>query len=150
MPRQSDSAENNPGEKAMMRKLAVTVFALSLAALGCGSDSGNKTNPDTGVGAEAGKNDTVIPGPETQADAPIGPEVPLDTAKVDVPAVDTPQALDAPQTDLPSQPLDTAKPVDGPGIDSVKPVVDGGVDSQPSVDTGSALDAGAMDTGSKG
>jgi hypothetical protein len=149
MPRQSDSAENNPGEKAMMRKLAVTVFALSLAALGCGSDSGTKT-PDTGVALDTGKTDTVTPATDTQiADAPIGPEVQLDTAKVDVPAVDTPQVLDVAQTDLPSQPLDT-KAVDSPGIDSTKPVLDGGVDSQPKLDTNPALDAGATDAGSHG
>ena len=132
----------------MMRKLAVAVFALSLAAFGCGSDSGNKTNPDTG--AEAGKPDTYTPPVDTQiADAPIGTEVQPDTGKLEVANVDTPQ-LDVAQTDLPSQPLDTAKPVDGPGIDSTKPVLDGGVDSQPNPDTTSALDAGALDTGSNG
>ncbi len=136
----------------MMRKLAVTVFVLSLAALGCGSDSGNKTNPDTGVGAEAGKTtDTIAPQTDTPiADAPMGPEVALDTAKVDVSAVDTTQVLDVAQTDLPAPPLDTAKAVDGPGIDGTKPVLDGGVDSQPNSDVNSALDAGAMDAGSNG
>ena len=126
----------------MMRKLAVTVFALSLAALGCGSDSGTKT-PDTGVALDTGKTDTITPATDTQiADAPIGPEV-------DVPAVDTPQVLDVAQTDLPSQPLDT-KAVDSPGIDGTKPVLDGGVDSQPKLDTNPALDAGATDAGSHG
>jgi hypothetical protein len=131
----------------MMRKLAVTVFALSLAALGCGSDSGTKTTPDTGVGAEAGH-----PSVDSQiADAPIGAEtqVPLDTAKVDVQVVDAPQVLDqAPAVDVPA--IDTPKAVDGPGIDSTKPVLDGGVDSQPKVDTGSALDEGSVDASSNG
>jgi hypothetical protein len=144
MPRQSDSAENKPGEKAMMRKLAVTVFAFSLAALGCGSDSG--TNPvDTGVASEAGKTDVyVAPAIDTSpADAPIGADayIPLDTAKVDTTAVDGPNGIDQAQV------LDTAPGVDGPkgvdaqGIDGPKVQVDGGVDAA-KVDTGNLVDAG--------
>lgn len=130
----------------MMRKLAVTVFALSLAALGCGSDSGTKT-PDTGVAAEAGHPtvDSQIP------DAPMGTEVQaqLDTAMVEVSAVDVSQVVDVAQgPDLPG--VDSQKAVDVQGVDSTKPVLDGGVDSHPSVDTGSALDAGSVDGSSNG
>jgi hypothetical protein len=133
MPRQSDSAENNPGEKAMMRKLAVTVFALSLAALGCGSDSGNKT-----------------------PDAPMGPEASLDTTKVDVSTPDLPQTLDQAQSldqalgvDQAPPTVDTAKTVDTQGIDGAKPSVDGSVDTK-RADAGAAVDSGSVDGGSAG
>ena len=136
----------------MMRKLAVTVFALSLAALGCGSDSGTKP-VDTGVAAEAGKTDT---GVTPVADAPATPDVfvggevqaPLDTQKVEAPVPDAPVLLDQ------ALPLDTA-PLDGPkgpdlqGIDGPKPLLDSGADA-PKADAGPAVDAGSVDGGTVG
>jgi hypothetical protein len=157
MPRQSDTAENNPGEKAMMRKLAVTVFALSLAALGCGSDSGNKT-PDTGVAIDGAKTDVVTPNPDIAQtpDAPMGPEASLDTTKVDVSTPDLPQTLDQAQSldqalgvDQAPPTVDTAKTVDTQGIDGAKPSVDGSVDTK-RADAGAAVDSGSVDGGSAG
>ena len=77
MPRQSDSTENKPGEKAMMRKFAVTACALSFAALGCGSDSG--TTADTSVKPDVsvlkdGAADTYVPIDATVPDAPVQPD----------------------------------------------------------------------------
>lgn len=125
----------------MMRKLAVTVFALSLAALGCGSDSGTNT-VDTGVAAEAGKTDTTpTPGADTSlADAPLGADA-LDTAKADSQAADIPVGIDQ------AQGLDTAQGIDAPnvidvqGIDGPKVQLDSSVDSRRN-------DAGGIDTGS--
>jgi hypothetical protein len=154
MPRQSDSAENNPGEKAMMRKLAVTVFALSLAALGCGSDSGNPA-PDTGVAIDGAKTDVVTPNPDIAQtpDAPMGLEV---QAKVDVSTPDLPQTLDQAQSldqalgvDQAPQAVDTAKTVDTQGIDGAKPSVDSSVDTK-RADAGAAVDSGSVDGGSAG
>jgi hypothetical protein len=137
MPRQSDSAENKPGEKAMMRKLAVTVFAaLSFAALGCGSDSGTKS-PDAYVapGTEAGQKDTgskdqAQQGSEVQAN---GPEAGLgiEAGKVDGTVAPVDQAPPVDQVvapvDGPKAPVDgTVKPVDGGvGVDATPAVVDG-------------------------
>jgi hypothetical protein len=150
MPRQSDSAENKPGEKAMMRKLAVTVFALSLAALGCGSDSGTPA-PDTGApidGAKTPNLDTAqVPdvswGPEVQAS--------LDVSTPDLPqTIDQAQGLDQAQAvDQATPVIDTQKPVDTQAIDSTKPVLDGGVDTQ-RVDSGATVDSGSVDGGSAG
>jgi hypothetical protein len=154
MPRQSDSAENKPGEKAMMRKLAATVFVLSLTALGCGSDSDTKT-PDTGVTVDGGKTDVVTPSLDVQTpDAPFGPEV---QASQDVSTPDLPQTIDqasvldqAQGVDHASPTVDTAKPVDTKVIiDGAKPSVDGGVDAQ-HVDSGATVDSGSVDGGSAG
>jgi len=135
----------------MMRKLAVTVFALSLAALGCGSDSGTKP-VDTGVASEAGKTDTTpTPGIDTSlADAPMGPDlsVALDTAKVDSTAVDVTTGMDQAQVLDTAQVIDGPKGVDAQGIDGPKVQLDGGVDLR--VDAGKALDSGSVDAGTAG
>ena len=139
----------------MMRKLAVTVFTLSLAALGCGSDSGTPPGPDTGVPAEAGaKTDVVVnPSLDTQvADAPVGPEVQvaLDGPKLDVPVVVDSPSDQAQVVDQAPQIVDGPKPVDTqPAIDGPKPALDGGVDTQ-RVDSGAAVDAGGVDGGAAG
>ena len=135
----------------MMRKLAVTVFALSLAALGCGSDSGTKTT-DSAVTPplDGAKADTTVPSPDIIADVPIGAEVQvaLDGAKIEVSAVDSPLLADqAPGVDQAPQVLDTAKPVDTQVIDGAKP--DAGLDTRP-VDSGSAVDSGSLDGGTAG
>jgi hypothetical protein len=109
----------------MMKKLAVTVFALSLAAIGCGSDSGGK--PD------AGKTDGP-PGAEVQVvpDAPVQPDVvqpAVETGQPDKPAVEV-NAPDAPAID---------QSMDMPAVDGTSPVIDGGIDAP-------AIDGGAVDT----
>ncbi len=129
----------------MMRKLAVTVFALSLSAFGCGSDSGSN-KPDTGMGVDSGKTESDAP----IADAPVGPEVQVgvDGQAVDGPSVDMAHGEDVtPGVDAPA--ID-AQVVDGPAVDAVKPVLDGGPDATPHVDSGPAVDAGSVDSGANG
>jgi len=137
----------------MMRKLAVTVFALSLAALGCGSDSGTKT-PDSAVSLDSGKTDVVVnpaDAPVTPADAPAtGAEVqvPLDTQKVETQVADAPVLLDqAPSLD--TSPLDGPKGIDVQGIDGPKQLPDSGVDA-PKADAGAGVDTGSVDGGTVG
>lgn len=138
----------------MMRKLAVTAFVLSLAALGCGSDNG--TSPkDTGVpdGAnvktDVGTNKDVAQGTEA------GPEVQVDVAqgteggaKLDVAAAEV--SLEAGGTVI-DAPKDVQVKLDG-GVDGTQTKADSGVDSQTqtgeagsAVDTGTAVDGGAVD-----
>jgi len=128
----------------MMRKLAVTVFALSLAALGCGSDSGTKTDGPVTPALDGGKTDTTVP-VDGVADAPIGAEtqVALDTA-----SVESQQALDQAQSLDQAATLDTSTVVDAHAVDGIKPV-DGGVDTHTPVDSG-AVDSGSVDGGSAG
>ena len=133
----------------MMRKLAVTVFALSFAAFGCGSDSGTKTI-DSAVPDGAGKTDVVVTpgvdGPVTDVAQGLETQPVLDTAKVDTTVVDVSQTLDQASVDTSS--VDGAKGVDGPAVDGGKTTVDGGkttVDGG-SIDTGSTkVDGGSVD-----
>ena len=68
----------------MMRKLAVTVFALSLAAFGCGSDSGNQNNDLGGGSTDGAAKDTAPAVDVAQTDAPIGVDTSVDvTVKPD-------------------------------------------------------------------
>ncbi len=129
----------------MMRKLAVTVFALSLSAFGCGSDSGGN-KPDTAVGVDSGKTTDTIVTDAPIADTPLTPDtqVGMDGPVVDAPVVDVAQHEDVmPSVDTPA--VDVQEGVDGQAIDSVKPVLDGGAH-----DSGPAVDAEGMDSGSKG
>ena len=111
----------------MMRKLAVTVFALSLAALGCGSDNGT-TNP--GVDGATTK-DTAPAIDVAQTDTPIGIDTAIDVAVTPDAAIDQNTAID------------TAKVDGGPKVDA------NGVDAQ-AVDGGSSIDATAVDGGTVG
>ncbi len=137
----------------MMKKLAVTVFALSLAAIGCGSDSGTPAKKDATVDTktidsqsiDTVKTDTAIgpeAGAETQADKPIGPDSPVDGV---VTPVDTQPTVEV-------QPIDVQPTVDGPKrdttppIDAIQPPVDGG----PKLDVQPAVDGGADDVASVG
>ena len=136
----------------MMRKLAVTVFALSLAALGCGSDSGTKP-VDTGVSSEVGKTPDayVAPGVDTgAADAPMGPETQpsVDAGKIDGTVADAP-AIDQAQVDTAPQAVDAPKGIDVQAIDSPKTPIDGGVDA-PQADAVKAVDGGSVDAGNGG
>ena len=115
----------------MMKKLAVTVFAFSLAALGCGSDDGGKKDA-------APKLDTQPPGAEVQVipDAPVK----LDTQQ---PGIETGQP-DKPVSPLEVNPPDVPAPIDvaidQPAlIDGPTPKLDGGSDAP-------AIDGGAIDT----
>jgi hypothetical protein len=128
----------------MMKKLAVTLFALSLTALGCGSDSGTKTDAapklDTPPGVEVALTPDVpvTPGPEA------GPEAQLDNASapIDV-AIDQVKPTDVAIDQ--ATPIDVATPIDG----AVDARIDGGaVDVQPS-EAGHAIDGG-VDSGSVG
>ena len=114
----------------MMRKLAVTVFALSLAALGCGSDSGNQNNDvGGGPGVDGAAKDTAAD--VAQPDTSIASDGAIDaTAKQDV-SVDQTTAIDTAQVD------------GGPKVDA------NGVDAQ-AVDGGSSIDATAVDGGTVG
>jgi hypothetical protein len=73
----------------MIRKLSVTVFALSLAVLGCGSDDGGTKKND--ASPEAGRDTTplaeVQQGPEVKSEVNTA-EVPGVTAEVAKPSVD--------------------------------------------------------------
>ena len=150
MPRQSGLAANNPRREAMMKKLVVTVFALSLTALGCGSDDGGKKDA-------APKMDT-LPGVEVQApipDAPWGPEVQapgVEAGQPDTkPAID--QAVDqASPTDVPMDqavPMDAGTPDTNMGVDMSPVTVDGGAIDAQETEAGPAIDGG-MDSGSAG
>jgi len=135
-----------------MRKLAVTLFALSLAALGCGSDSGTKT-PDSAVSPDGGKTPDayVAPGVDagpTPDTSSTGAEVQV---QVDTQKVET-QVADAPvdQAQIPdTAPLDGLKGIDVQGIDGTKPVLDGGADA-PKIDADAAADADSVDGGTVG
>jgi hypothetical protein len=128
----------------MMKKLAVTLFALSLTALGCGSDSGTKTDAapklDTLPGVEVAQTPDVpaTTGPEAGSEAqPDNAPAPIDVA-IDQ-AKPTDVAIDQ------ATPIDVATPIDG----AVDARIDGGaVDVQPS-EAGHAIDGG-VDSGSVG
>jgi hypothetical protein len=160
MPRQSVSAENNPGEKVMMRKLAIAVFALSLTALGCGSDSGSPA-PDGGhagdsavtPGAEAGAPKDVASTPDAAAPAD-GPGVDV-AAQADAAApsdvaqtVDAGQVTEAGNLDVPST-VDGGPRIDGGAVDSNTPDVAAAHDVSP-VDAGEGEAGLAADSGTTG
>ena len=121
----------------MMRKLAVTVFVLSLAALGCGSDSGNPNNDvGGGPGVDGAAKDTGGAVDLAQTDTPIGIDTAIDAVKPDA-AVDQNTAID------------TAKVDGGPKLDANSvdtQVVDGGAGA----DTSSSIDTAAVDGGTVG
>jgi hypothetical protein len=121
----------------MMRKLAVTVFALSLAALGCGSDSGNQ-NTDV-ASSDGGQKDTIGALDGAQPDTSIVDGAAIDgAAKLDG-AIDQNTAIDGAQ-------VDGGVKIDANLVDT-KPAVDGGA----GLDTGtSSIDATAIDAGTAG
>jgi hypothetical protein len=135
----------------MTRKLAVTVFAMSLTLVGCGSSSTTKVdaNPDTKVTADAGpKLDTPPVTPDTKlADSAI----PADTRIADGPAIDTiiipnpDTRLDQVQRDVVVPPVDARD--SGPNADRPADRVQGdtAVSDAPQIDT--ANDAPAADVG---
>jgi len=145
----------------MMRKLVVTIFAFSFAAVGCGSDNGTTTTdayvPKTDVQL---KLDVVsTSGPETQPDVSIPDVAQPDIAIADVlvvtdqaqQPVDQGTQVDQVVVTVDGQPDSYVSPVDGP-----KPTVDGGVDGGTApVDGHSQVDSsptvdGGVDGGSVG
>ena len=120
----------------MMRKLAVTIFALSLAALGCGSDSGNQ-NPDVG-GPSAD-------GPTAKDTAPAIDVAQPDTSIVLDGAIDVTVKQDA-SVDQ-NTAIDTAQVDGGAKVDTNSVDTKVGVDGGAGVDTGtgSSIDTTAVD-----
>ena len=134
----------------MMRKLAVTVFVFSLAAMGCGSDNGTPNKADTSVAIDgpAVKLDVNKDVPASP-DAPGTPDLAIDQAQgaeTQLPGVDAP-ATEAGQLGEVGKP-EVKAPVDTQGVDQGKTNVDGGTTT---VDSGTTVDGGAaVDTGSVG
>ncbi len=141
----------------MMRKFAITVFALSLTALGCGSDSGTPVADsghagDTAVttGAEAGApKDT---GSTLDAGATV--DVPgVDVASADVAApsdvaqpADAGQITEAGKPDAPPLPVDGGPRIDGLSVDSnAQADVAAPTDVSVAGEAGLAADSGATD-----
>jgi hypothetical protein len=135
----------------MMKKLAVTVFVLSLAAVGCGSDGTTPkkdggtdaktdvaTQPDTNQPDKAMGTEVQVSGPEVQADKPIPVDVttPDTTPKVEV------QTTEAGGID------GSGTGIDGAGNDAPVMIDGGTVDVQPT-EAAPAVDGGAID-GSRG
>jgi hypothetical protein len=135
----------------MMKKLAVTVFVLSLAAIGCGSDSGTPKK-DSGTDAKGIDTQSIDVQVKTDLsvtvpDAPVGNEVqpdmpapldmsvdqviikPVDTNPlVDVQPGEVQKPVDVATPDKPiNPPIDGPKPVDVQPTEAAQPV-DGGVD----------------------
>jgi hypothetical protein len=136
----------------MMKKLAVTVFALSLAAFGCGSDSGEK-KPDSGTDAkidmapktDVNQPDQPIPsGPEAGAEVKLDLPIPVDQSAVDVSKQLDVQSIDHVQVTVDGGTVDANQP------DKPAPVLDGGkIDVQPTeaqppvIDGAKPVDGGA-------
>jgi hypothetical protein len=162
-PQEAYLEEHNPGDKAMTRNLVVTVFAMSLTLVGCGSSSTTKPDaapdvkaPADVAGAEAAKLDT----PPTQPDAR-----PADSAQPDVAIpVDTVVTPDAPVIDagvdvgagdvgiLPdTRPVD-ARPADAaPDISTIKlDALDAPAVDAPDAGDGAVIDGGILDGGDAG
>jgi len=141
MPGQRDSAENKPGETAMIRKLSVTVLALSFAALGCGSDNGTppkEAGPPDVAPRDIGVGPDLTPPPPDLKPTPDVPQQP------DVAAPDLPMGPDVPKGEA-------GLGVDGPGVD-VETVVDtGGLQGEAQEpDLAPAIDGGIIDSGTNG
>ncbi len=102
----------------MTRKLLVPLFAISMAAFGCGSDS-DDTTPDAGktdTAADAVKTDTLTPPTDGGADTQVGTDGSVPDAPVSVDA-----GPDAAITDAPIQP--------DAGVDGDADAADGGSDA---------------------
>jgi hypothetical protein len=147
----------------MMRKLAVTVFAISLTALGCGSDSGTPAKNDAGDAAKAPSAEVgVTPDVGGAKDvAASETTTPIDGAKPDVPTTEAAQVVEAGQVGEAGQnldgkrdssaPLDVTPRFDGGAVDTNQDAAqpDANVGEAGAVDTGTG-EAGAVDTGVTG
>jgi hypothetical protein len=129
----------------MMKKLVVTVFVVSLAALGCGSDDGTPAKKDAGpdMGKDAiTKNDvapkldqTIQPGPEVGRDTQPDQAVQVDQGSLDMGTMDV-GSLDQGTMDV--------QAIDGAGADKpITPPDGGAMDGQPKpMDGGMTMDGG--------
>jgi hypothetical protein len=132
----------------MMRKLAVTVFVLSLAAMGCGSDDGTPAKADTAVSADGSsvKLDVNKDVPNTP-DSPATPDLAIDQAPTpDGPAIDVKPSVDV-QAGEAGGKQDVKPTVDVQTVDQGKTELDGGktpVDGGVPVDGGSAIDTASV------
>jgi len=136
----------------MMKKLAVTIFALSFAALGCGSDDGTP-NKDSGPKLDGLPGlEVQVNGPEVQVNGPEvqvnGPEVgaPDKAPDVNVP-LDGTTVLDAGAPDVPIVIIDGG--IDAPVTEAGRTVDTRVVDAK-ATEAGPAVDGGAVDVGSRG
>ena len=142
----------------MTRKLAVTVFVMSLTLVGCGSSSPSK--PDVGADTKAPVADVNVLSPDTVVQPQPGPEAGTpDTAQVQPDAaLDT--GIDTPRPD--AAVVDLAGGEAGPVVpdtrlpDTGTVKLDGGVDVPPVkvdapdaavVDAPNAGDGSAVETG---
>jgi len=128
----------------MMKKLAVTVFVVSLAAIGCGSDDGTPEKKDS---SSPDSTITKTDGSATKLDVNVQTDSPMkmDTAPDMMVTVD--QGIDM-GSEIDGGAVDGGEEVDGGAIDggdTDAPIeIDGGaVDVQP-VDTGAAVDLAAQ------
>ena len=132
----------------MMKKLVVTVFVVSLAALGCGSDDGTPAKkdagPDTGKDAIT-KNDvapkldqTIQPGPEVGRDTQPDQAVQVDQGSLDMGTMDV-GSLDQGAIDV--------QAIDGVGADKPITPPDGGAIDGPKQ---LPMDGGTVDGGTTG
>jgi hypothetical protein len=148
-----------------MRKLATTAFALSLVALGCGSDEGTPAKTDA-----APKTDTPVLSPDSPVlspdspvlgpdspvlgpDSPVlGPDAevpedvvgtPVDTGKTDATPVVDSGAPDHYDFDLPRVSFDAQSPETG---DRPSQPIDGGADGQAG-EAAAPIDGGVVDGG---
>ncbi|MBN2574272.1 MAG: hypothetical protein JXP73_06885 [Deltaproteobacteria bacterium] len=122
----------------MTKKLAAIVYVFSLAAFGCGSDSGTPKK-DAGKDAPVGTDTMVIPDVPIQPDAPIKPEVGADKPMTPdlVPAVDM-----TPKVDVEIRIDSVTTPVDGGEDATITPPIDGGAVDAEASEAGAAVDAG--------
>ncbi len=134
----------------MMRKLAVSVFVLSLAAFGCGSDNGTTDKTDTAVPLDGpgAKMDVKQDAPSTIPDAPSTPDMGKDMAPgsevkppVDVQPSEAGQLGEVGKTDV--QPtVDVQTPDQGQThLDGGTTTVDAGAVEE---DAGEAIDTGSV------
>ncbi len=146
----------------MIRKLAVTAFVLSFAALGCGSDNGTPAKKDTGVADGPATNKDVAPTPDQ---ALVSPDVNQDVSTTTPDTSGQPDAQVATDVGSVSEAggpvvdaggtTDTHQAVDTAGTDTAQVHIDGGADSQVgeaggAADAHPAIDGGAIDSGSAG
>jgi septal ring-binding cell division protein DamX len=140
----------------MMRKLAVTVFVVSLAALGCGSDNGTPTRTDTGVTPDGSKptdvaNKDVASGPDTAINPDLGPDVAQGGSEAGT-QIEVPVVTGEVGRSEANPAIDAGKDLgkDGTSIDQQPTQLDGGTDAGSRIDSGASVDGGAVDGGAQG
>lgn len=136
----------------MMKKLAVTLFALSLTALGCGSDDGGKKDAAAPKDGLPGAEVQVQPDVPITPDVAVGPEVQRDQTIVDqAQGVEVQAAVEVRPVEagIDGARIEAQKPIDG-GTPDAPIGIDGGKLDAPPSEAGKAIDGGAVDGGSAG